>query len=347
LSAFDYKPAAIDAYDPQQIAGGANGMISADMTGLLSPFIPNFTTTAAATTVSATDAGTAAQIACMPPSSGAVAAAVPSREFGSFSHDMVQPFAPAYSPEFANLKRHSIAVPAFVQRQQHQRQQQQQQQLNQQAQVPLIQQTLALRAGSNPTAPSAALANQIAATKKRKSAVDLPATSCDAMTTISRVSPPQSSRTLPSKKRSHNVIEKRYRANLNEKIAELRDAVPALRIMARQRSRAGMTDGADDATHGIDADADDEVVGGANNKLNKASILSKATEYIRHLEARTKRLDEENVELKNRLRQLEKSADQGFLGGAAATRPTSDSGSHYADLSKATWTMNGNNSTLH
>jgi len=37
----------------------------------------------------------------------------------------------------------------------------------------------------------------------------------------------------PIKKTSHNVIEKRYRNNLNDKIAELRDSVPSLRAMSR------------------------------------------------------------------------------------------------------------------
>lgn len=35
------------------------------------------------------------------------------------------------------------------------------------------------------------------------------------------------------KKSSHNMIEKRYRNNLNDKIAELRDSVPSLRVMSK------------------------------------------------------------------------------------------------------------------
>lgn len=34
----------------------------------------------------------------------------------------------------------------------------------------------------------------------------------------------------PMKKTAHNMIEKRYRTNLNDKIAALRDAVPSLRV---------------------------------------------------------------------------------------------------------------------
>ncbi|QKX56840.1 uncharacterized protein TRUGW13939_03947 [Talaromyces rugulosus] len=104
-------------------------------------------------------------------------------------------------------------------------------------------------------------------------------------------SPPES-KTQPTKKRSHNVIEKRYRANLNDKISELRDSVPSLRALSKPGN-------------GGSPSVDDDVTLG--NKLNKASILSKATEYIRHLELRNQRLEEENNGLKNSLRQLDKA----------------------------------------
>ncbi|RJE26826.1 Transcription factor [Aspergillus sclerotialis] len=107
----------------------------------------------------------------------------------------------------------------------------------------------------------------------------------------------------PKPKRAHNVIEKRYRANLNDKIAELRDSVPAL----RSAKNAGVTV------------EDDEVPA---NKLNKASILSKATEYIRHLETRNKRLEEENMALKNRMRQVDKASDQTLTSTASLSSPS-------------------------
>ncbi|KAB8079386.1 hypothetical protein BDV29DRAFT_53020 [Aspergillus leporis] len=114
----------------------------------------------------------------------------------------------------------------------------------------------------------------------------------------------QTGKKMPSKKRAHNVIEKRYRANLNEKIAELRDSVPSLRS----------------SRHLID----DEGGEGATpaNKLNKASILSKATDYIRHLEIRNKRLEDENTALKNRLRQLDKAVDQTVTSTASVSSPS-------------------------
>ena len=37
----------------------------------------------------------------------------------------------------------------------------------------------------------------------------------------------------PVKKTAHNMIEKRYRINLNDKFAVLRDSVPSLRVTSR------------------------------------------------------------------------------------------------------------------
>ena len=117
-----------------------------------------------------------------------------------------------------------------------------------------------------------------------------------------------------SQKRPHNVIEKRYRANLNDKIAELRQSVPSLRISATK----GIKDGED-----VEDDAEDP---SGSTKLNKASILTKAVEYIRHLEIRNKRLDDENVALKQRLLKLERVlASDGNNGDERAVAFTSKS----------------------
>ena len=117
------------------------------------------------------------------------------------------------------------------------------------------------------------------------------------------------------KKRPHNIIEKRYRANLNEKIAELRDSVPSLRFSKKAKVKDGSGD-----------DSDDENLEGpsATNKLNKASILTKAVEYIRHLEFRTKRLEDENRSLKERLETLDKVIAQGGHDSERATAFTSE-----------------------
>ncbi len=65
----------------------------------------------------------------------------------------------------------------------------------------------------------------------------------------------------PVKKTAHNMIEKRYRTNINDKIAALRDSVPSLRIMSK--SARG-----EDTTH------DREELHGLTpaHKLNKATV---------------------------------------------------------------------------
>ncbi|KAF7713751.1 Basic-region helix-loop-helix (bHLH) transcription factor [Penicillium ucsense] len=119
----------------------------------------------------------------------------------------------------------------------------------------------------------------------------------------------RSNQKMPAKKRAHNVIEKRYRANLNEKIAELRDSVPSLRALKN-------------ATGDSNDDEDEPDGNTPANKLNKASILSKATEYIKHLELRNKRLEDENTALKIRLRESDKAADQGVTSCGSISSPS-------------------------
>lgn len=96
----------------------------------------------------------------------------------------------------------------------------------------------------------------------------------------------------PIKKTSHNVIEKRYRNNLNDKIVELRNSVPSLRAMRR-------------ANRGEES----EDLGGltAAHKLNKATVMAKATEYIKHLEKRNKAMADEMAQLKARLTAVEEA----------------------------------------
>ncbi|KAK3998376.1 hypothetical protein QBC44DRAFT_3637 [Cladorrhinum sp. PSN332] len=105
----------------------------------------------------------------------------------------------------------------------------------------------------------------------------------------------------PVKKTAHNMIEKRYRTNLNDKIAALRDSVPSLRIMSK-------------SARGEDTTEDREELHGLTpaHKLNKATVLSKATEYIRHLEKRNNRLIDENNSMQARIAAFEKL----FMAGA-------------------------------
>ncbi|CUM50030.1 uncharacterized protein AC631_00889 [Debaryomyces fabryi] len=89
--------------------------------------------------------------------------------------------------------------------------------------------------------------------------------------------------TKPHKKdkSSHNMIEKKYRTNINSKILALRDAVPSLRIVAGNKD-VSMAD-----LEGLTP----------ASKLNKASVLTKATEYIKHLEQKNDILKEQNTQL--------------------------------------------------
>lgn len=78
-------------------------------------------------------------------------------------------------------------------------------------------------------------------------------------------------------KRSHTIIEKRYRNNLNQKITALRESVPSLRADSEALDLGGLVPA---------------------SKLNKATILSKAIEYIQYLEKRNSSLEKENLHLR-------------------------------------------------
>lgn len=81
---------------------------------------------------------------------------------------------------------------------------------------------------------------------------------------------------------AHNAIEKRYRIRLNDKIAELRESIPSIRAHP-----ATNYDGRDD-------EFGDRLCEGVTvNKVNKANVLEKATEYVKHLESCNRRLEAE------------------------------------------------------
>jgi hypothetical protein len=76
-------------------------------------------------------------------------------------------------------------------------------------------------------------------------------------------------------KTGHTIIERRYRTNLNARITNLKQSVPALRVLEAR-------------LNGKDTSPNDMVdergfVDGVKvgRKMSKANILGKATEYIR------------------------------------------------------------------
>lgn len=112
------------------------------------------------------------------------------------------------------------------------------------------------------------------------------------------------------KKTAHNAIERRYRNNINDRIAELKNAVPALlyaKVKDSRSSSAGTK-----RSHRASADEDDEDEDGEEyldgvavaTKLNKATILRKATEYILHLKRTGDDLRIENATLQHLLAQM-------------------------------------------
>ncbi|EGO54699.1 hypothetical protein NEUTE1DRAFT_124895 [Neurospora tetrasperma FGSC 2508] len=96
---------------------------------------------------------------------------------------------------------------------------------------------------------------------------------------------------------AHNDIERKYRTNLKDKIAELREAVPALHTI----SEAG----------GVE---DDGSQNSRAPKVSKGTILTKATEYIHQLERRNKQITMEHRELSRKLQAFEQ-----LLNHTAAT----------------------------
>lgn len=72
----------------------------------------------------------------------------------------------------------------------------------------------------------------------------------------------------PVKKTAHNMIEKRYRTNLNDKIAALRDSVPSLRVLSK-------------SARGEDTTEDREELHGLTpaHKLNKATVRTESASH--------------------------------------------------------------------
>jgi len=120
-----------------------------------------------------------------------------------------------------------------------------------------------------------------------------------------------------SRKRGHNAIEKRYRTNLNEKINCLRDGVPAL-IRTSSTDSKSDDEVEDSDTEGVDCK-------NGQQKYGKAAVLTRALEYIKHLEGATNRLGSEASTLRTRVGAFEKLAMSGSIvlnGGNECLVPT-------------------------
>ncbi|KAG9288934.1 hypothetical protein G9A89_019556 [Geosiphon pyriformis] len=125
----------------------------------------------------------------------------------------------------------------------------------------------------------------------------------------------QSQPNKQQKKVAHNAIERRYRNNINDRINDLKNVVPALCHLKSKDNK--------------DEDEDDEVDGiPAATKLNKATILRKATEYIIHLKKNNQEFKDQNEILKKIIAQLPGGIElyNTYLG--TRTVPKNESDSH-------------------
>jgi Helix-loop-helix DNA-binding domain len=128
---------------------------------------------------------------------------------------------------------------------------------------------------------------------------------------------PSASPPSPFKKLRHDVCEKRYRDKMNVKFGLLHDRIPTIRshITKGLISPPESTGGEKEAGDGNGECKGDNLKGlKTTTKSDKGTILSKALEYISHLETRNKRLASEDTVLRTRVDAFEKLARAGALG---------------------------------
>lgn len=93
-----------------------------------------------------------------------------------------------------------------------------------------------------------------------------------------------------SQKKAHNKIEKRYRININAKIAGIQKIIPWVAF-----EKTAFETGEENET---EAEAKN------NTRLNKSMILEKATEYILHLQKKEEEYMAENQKLREQVIKL-------------------------------------------
>lgn len=120
----------------------------------------------------------------------------------------------------------------------------------------------------------------------------------------SAVTANKSERAKSGDRTTHNDVERKYRTNLKDRIAELRAAVPALQALQDGESDGATTTGAAGAP-----------------KVSKGTVLSKATEYIQQLEQANRTMANEHQQLMERLHTLEAMIQNGQGGGNGARPP--------------------------
>ncbi|KAJ2079695.1 hypothetical protein GGI09_007869 [Coemansia sp. S100] len=116
------------------------------------------------------------------------------------------------------------------------------------------------------------------------------------------------------RKVAHNAIERRYRNNINDRICDLRNAVPALQhVRTKKKAHGNSTaDSSDDEDDDAGDESYDAAEDGSSNttidgvaaatKLNKATILGKSTEYIYYLRRNNDQLKRESLYLQELIR---------------------------------------------
>ncbi|KFZ08945.1 hypothetical protein V502_09049 [Pseudogymnoascus sp. VKM F-4520 (FW-2644)] len=124
-------------------------------------------------------------------------------------------------------------------------------------------------------------------------------------------STPAGRKRLLGAKSAHNIIEKRYRTNLNDKIDALGKRLPNLQAKYKKNHQSS----------GHNEDEDENVYdhhGPKGQKINKAVVLTEAADYIRELEERIKKHNDQMSTMQIRL--------DVFKALAAARSPEIDTG---------------------
>lgn len=108
--------------------------------------------------------------------------------------------------------------------------------LSQSQQSRLIAQAMPARSLNYPSSPSSASSPEPEQNNRRKRKGSISASEADDED-FQQPMRNGNMRHSPVKKTAHNMIEKRYRTNLNDKIAALRDSVPSLRVITKKNIR--------------------------------------------------------------------------------------------------------------